>query len=75
MTGLSCAANGRHVHTLPSLLPVLQLDRIYVRGFEVIASRVHRGKPWALLSDHLAVSAQIAPTPDGRRYPGGSRRA
>jgi endonuclease/exonuclease/phosphatase family metal-dependent hydrolase len=42
------------------LLPVLRLDRIYVRGFGVSAARAHRGKPWSLLSDHLALTADIA---------------
>jgi endonuclease/exonuclease/phosphatase family metal-dependent hydrolase len=41
------------------VLPLLRLDRIYVRGFKVAASQVHRGKPWSLLSDHLAVSAEL----------------
>jgi endonuclease/exonuclease/phosphatase family metal-dependent hydrolase len=40
-------------------MPLFQLDRIYVRGFEVAASRVHSGKPWSMLSDHLAVSAEL----------------
>jgi endonuclease/exonuclease/phosphatase family metal-dependent hydrolase len=41
------------------MMPVLQLDRIYVRGFKVVHSEVHRGKPWSRLSDHLAVSAEL----------------
>ncbi len=40
-------------------MPLFQLDRIYVRGFQVAASRVHGGKPWSRLSDHLAVSAEL----------------
>ena len=60
MTEASLKAGGRHARTFPSVLPMLQLDRIYVRGFRVIGSRVHRGAPWALLSDHLAVSAELA---------------
>ena len=40
-------------------LPLLKLDRIYVRGFNVTAAQVHRGKPWSMLSDHLAVSADL----------------
>ncbi len=59
MTEVSVAARGRHARTYPSVLPMLQLDRIYVRGFEVVGSRVHRGAPWSLLSDHLAVSAEL----------------
>jgi endonuclease/exonuclease/phosphatase family metal-dependent hydrolase len=30
-----------------------------VRGFKVASSQVHRGKPWSMLSDHLAVSAEL----------------
>jgi endonuclease/exonuclease/phosphatase family metal-dependent hydrolase len=60
MTEVSFAAAGRHARTWPSLLPLLRLDRIYVRGFEVLASHVHRGAPWSLLSDHLALGAELA---------------
>ncbi|HEX2197891.1 MAG TPA: endonuclease/exonuclease/phosphatase family protein [Burkholderiales bacterium] len=59
MTEVSVAHLGRAQPTYPSVLPLLRLDRIYVRGFKVAASRVHRGKPWSMLSDHLAVSAEI----------------
>jgi endonuclease/exonuclease/phosphatase family metal-dependent hydrolase len=42
------------------MLPLLQLDRIYVRGLNaVLQSKVHRGPPWSLLSDHLALSAEL----------------
>ena len=60
MTEVSIAHSGRAARTYPSLLPLLRLDRIYVRGFSVAASRVHGGKPWSMLSDHLAVSAELA---------------
>jgi len=59
MTEVSVAALGGHLRTYPSALPLLRLDRIYVRGFEVVKSQVHRGAPWSLLSDHLAVSAEL----------------
>jgi endonuclease/exonuclease/phosphatase family metal-dependent hydrolase len=59
MTDVSVAAGGRQHRTFPSLLPILRLDRIYVRGFEVLRSEVHRGAPWSLLSDHLALSAEL----------------
>jgi len=57
---VTASARGRAVCTYPSFLPVLRLDRIYVRGFNIIASQVHRGAPWSLLSDHLLVSADLA---------------
>jgi endonuclease/exonuclease/phosphatase family metal-dependent hydrolase len=53
------AADGRHSRTFPSVLPLFRLDRIYVRGFKVLATQVHRGAPWSHLSDHLAVSAEL----------------
>lgn len=59
MTEVSLAHHGRAARTYPSLLPLLRLDRIYVRGFKVAACRVHRGMPWSKLSDHLAVSAEL----------------
>ena len=62
MTEVSIAHAGRAARTFPSLLPIFRLDRIYVRGFEVKAARVHAGKPWSMLSDHLAVSAELRRT-------------
>ena len=59
MTEVSVAARGRHSRTFPSMLPLLQLDRIYVRGFRVLGAKAHRGRPWSLLSDHLALSAEL----------------
>ena len=59
MTEVSSAAGAGHLRTFPSLLPLLRLDRIYVRGFEVQRCKVHRGAPWSLLSDHLALSAEL----------------
>ena len=59
MTEASIAHAGRLPRTFPSAMPIFPLDRIYVRGFSVAASRVHSGKPWSMLSDHLAVSAEL----------------
>ncbi len=63
MAEASLARHGRAARTYPSMLPILKLDRIYVLGFKVAASRVHRGRPWSMLSDHLAVSAELERTP------------
>lgn len=60
LTEVSVMHHGRPARTFPSIMPVLRLDRIYVRGFRVIDAQVHKGAPWSLLSDHLAVSAEIA---------------
>ena len=59
MTEASVVAGGRHSRTFPSMLPLLHLDRIYVRGLKVLQTKVHRGRPWSLLSDHLALSAEL----------------
>jgi endonuclease/exonuclease/phosphatase family metal-dependent hydrolase len=59
MTEASVAHHGRVLATYPAALPILRLDRIYVRGFRVAAAQVHRGKPWSMLSDHLALSAEL----------------
>lgn len=61
MTEVSLVRGARAARTFPSFLPLLRLDRIYIRGFEVIHSQVHRGAPWSLLSDHLALSADLRP--------------
>ena len=60
MTEVSVAHHGRAARTYPSILPVLRLDRIYVHGFRVVSSSAHRGRPWSMLSDHLAVSATLS---------------
>jgi len=53
------AARGRAATTFPALLPLLQLDRIYVRN-----ARRHRPldlprHPWAHLSDHAPLAAEV----------------
>ena len=44
----------------PSAFPLLRLDRIYVRGFDVRHTEVHHGLPWSRISDHAALSARLA---------------
>lgn len=60
LTEVLVAATGRHARTFPSAMPMLRLDGIYVCGFGVQAARAHRGRPWALLSDHLVISEGLA---------------
>lgn len=45
----------------PAKLPVLRLDRIYVRGLSVTSAFVHSGSPWSKISDHAALSAHLMP--------------
>ncbi len=50
---------GRVARSFPSNFPVLRLDRIYVRGFQVSHTEVHHGRPWSRISDHAALSAHL----------------
>jgi endonuclease/exonuclease/phosphatase family metal-dependent hydrolase len=50
---------GRPARSFPARLPILRLDRIYVRGFNVQSVDVHRGREWARLSDHAPLAAHL----------------
>jgi endonuclease/exonuclease/phosphatase family metal-dependent hydrolase len=50
---------GRLARTFPAMLPMMSLDRIYVRGFQVDAAHVHHGRAWARVSDHAALTASL----------------
>ena len=52
----SPASPGR---SFPATLPVLRLDRIYVRRFAVSHAQIHFGAPWSKISDHAPLSAQL----------------
>ena len=52
--------HGKLLPTFPAKLPVLSLDRIYVRNLRIKDAWVHTGKPWSTLSDHLPLSAELA---------------
>ena len=54
-------ANGDYAKTYPSFFPLLSLDRIYYRGFEVSGASALRGQPWSQLSDHLPIKAELIP--------------
>jgi endonuclease/exonuclease/phosphatase family metal-dependent hydrolase len=45
--------------TFPSFAPWLTLDRIYVRGFKVLAMQVPKGIVWAKRSDHAPLIAEL----------------
>lgn len=51
---------GRLAKTFPARLPVLPLDRVYVRNLEPVSVRVLSQAPWNRLSDHAAVLAEVA---------------
>ena len=50
---------GRPARTFPSTYPLLRLDRIYARGFNVRHAEVHHGLPWSRISDHAALSVEL----------------
>lgn len=50
---------GQPARSYPSSLPILRLDRIYVRGFQVAQALAHFGPPWSRISDHAALSADL----------------
>jgi endonuclease/exonuclease/phosphatase family metal-dependent hydrolase len=47
--------------TFPSLMPVFALDRFYLRGLACRTTMVPRGTPWARMSDHLPLVAELEP--------------
>jgi len=51
----------RPARTFPAMLPLMTLDRIYVRGFHVRSAHVHHGRAWARISDHAALTATLVP--------------
>ena len=47
--------------SFPVRVPLLRLDRIYVRGVTVAAAEVLSAPPWKHLSDHAALTATLQP--------------
>ena len=45
--------------TFPVALPLLRLDRIYLRGFTVESAQVLRGGLWTTLSDHAPIISTL----------------
>ena len=59
-------AHFQHHHklakTYPARFPLLSMDRIYVRGFNVHQSTALSTKPWRKLSDHCPLFADLSLT-------------
>lgn len=55
----SAAPSVRPVRSFPVALPMLRLDRIYVRGFSIEEVTAHHGAPWSKISDHAPLSAVL----------------
>lgn len=50
---------GIRLATFPSRLPLLHLDRIFVRGLHPISAHVPHGRAWSRMSDHLPLIAEF----------------
>ncbi len=50
---------GKSARSFPSWLPLLRLDRIYVRGFTVKHAETHSGPQFIQLSDHAILTATL----------------
>lgn len=51
--------HGDYARTYPAWAPVLQLDRIYVRGFQITKAERLQQAPWKYFSDHLALEVNL----------------
>lgn len=54
-------SQGVYARTYPSWAPMLRLDRIYMRGFNVSSAQRLMQSPWRNLSDHIAIEADLEP--------------
>lgn len=52
------SANGRPARTFPARLPLLRLDRIYVRNLRHRPLQLPQ-RPWATLSDHVPLAGEV----------------
>ncbi|OIR17616.1 hypothetical protein GALL_18340 [mine drainage metagenome] len=50
---------GKPARSFPSWLPILRLDRIYVRGFQIKHAEVHSGTNFLKVSDHAMLTANL----------------
>jgi endonuclease/exonuclease/phosphatase family metal-dependent hydrolase len=53
------STRGAYARTFPAVLPVLSMDRIYYRGFDVVNCKCLHDKLWARLSDHTPLLAEF----------------
>lgn len=51
--------HGKSARSFPAWLPILRVDRIYVRGIDVQHVEVHSGVHFLKLSDHAILSATL----------------
>jgi endonuclease/exonuclease/phosphatase family metal-dependent hydrolase len=55
---IHASAHGRPARTFPARLPLLRLDRIYVRNLRHRPTPLSR-RPWAALSDHVPLAGEV----------------
>jgi endonuclease/exonuclease/phosphatase family metal-dependent hydrolase len=60
LTEVFLAAHGRLARTFPAHLPLLPVDRIYVRDLQASQPRVLSARPWSHLSDHAPLLARVS---------------
>jgi len=53
------AHQGKPARSFPARLPLLRLDRIYVRNLKASQPKVLANRPWSHLSDHVPLSVEI----------------
>lgn len=51
--------HGKPARTFPARLPLLPLDRIYVRNLNIHNPEVLTTRPWSHLSDHVPLSVEV----------------
>jgi endonuclease/exonuclease/phosphatase family metal-dependent hydrolase len=51
---------GKPARSFPAWLPMLRMDRIYARGFEIKQVQVHAGAHFLKVSDHAILSATLS---------------
>lgn len=51
---------GAVAKTFPSSIPLLKLDRVYIRGFKVLNAERLRGHEWSQISDHLPLRVRLS---------------
>ena len=50
---------GKLARSFPAWLPMLRMDRIYARGFDVKHVEVHSGAHFLKVSDHAVLTATL----------------
>lgn len=56
-------SNGKMARTFPAWMPILPLDRIFLKGFTVIRAKVHYNGIWSQISDHAALYSEVLLNP------------